>query len=65
MRDPKAVWDKPRDTYKTTSEARVDAYVLQYHHTKMKLDETVMEYVSRLSEIESRLGAVGHTLTPK
>ena len=62
LRDPKEVWDTLKKMYKTVSEARIDAYIVQFQQLKMKPTEKVMEYINRLSVIENKLAGVGHTI---
>lgn len=62
MDDPKAVWEKLAEMYKSVFDAFVDSYLVKLHNLKMKDNEKVMSYVNRLTEIENELATVGHSL---
>lgn len=62
LEDPKNVWDKHVEMYRSLSDACVDSYVVKLQNLQMKDDDKVMTYVNRLTEIENELATVGHSL---
>ena len=62
LRDPAEIWDRLKQMFKSTSEARIDAYLEQYQNVRMAPSEKIMTYVNRLNELENRLANIGHVI---
>lgn len=62
MREPKDISYTLEKISKSSSEANVDAILVQYQQNEMTDDETNMKYVNRAVEVENKITAVGHKL---
>lgn len=63
LRDPKEIWDCLKSMHEKSSEASIDAYLVQYQGLKMKPTEKVLQFVNLMIELESKLAGVGHPLS--
>lgn len=65
LRNPKDIWDTLKEMFKSTSEASIDSYLVQYQQLSMRSTEKIMAYVNRLREIENKLAEIGHPVSDK
>ena len=63
MREPDKVWTTLKNMFESSSQANVDGLLVTYQEITMHTEETVMQYVNRLVEMENKITSAGHTLS--
>lgn len=63
LRDPRIMWSTLSKKFNTTSEASIDAYLVEYQSIRMMPSEKIMQYVTHMISLENRMTAVGHVAT--
>lgn len=63
LHDTKLICNKLAMLFETATEANIGAYLVRYQSIQMKSNETVLQFVNCMREIENRFAAVGHVLT--
>lgn len=60
IKDPSILWKTLKEQYNALSAASVDAILAQYQALEMKEDESIVEFFSRFTLLETRRTGVGH-----
>lgn len=63
LRNPREIWSTLKNMFKATSEASIDAYLMEYQSIRMMRSEKIMKYVNRMRTLDNKLTVVGHVVS--